>query len=64
MHGTERLIKTAFNEVDSTLKTDGGYVSNNEPVYLYTACNKSFWNFLFTHFSTTTAQNLTKKILK
>ncbi|CAG8531265.1 4225_t:CDS:2, partial [Paraglomus brasilianum] len=31
MHGTERLIKTAFNEVDSTLKTDGGYVSNNEP---------------------------------
>ena len=34
MHGTERLIKTAFNEVDSTLKTDGGYVSNNEPVYL------------------------------
>jgi len=29
-----------------------------------TVCNKSFWNFLFTHFSTTTAQNLTKKILK
>jgi len=24
----------------------------------YTVCNKSFWNFLFTHFSTTTAQNL------
>ncbi|CAG8724612.1 14865_t:CDS:10, partial [Dentiscutata erythropus] len=28
MHGTERLIKTAFNEVDSTLKTN---VSNNGP---------------------------------
>ncbi|CAI2193680.1 13345_t:CDS:10 [Funneliformis geosporum] len=28
MHGTERLIKTAFNEVDGTLKAD---VSNNGP---------------------------------
>ncbi|RIA84321.1 hypothetical protein C1645_832434 [Glomus cerebriforme] len=28
IHGTKRLIKTALNEVDSTLKTD---VSNNEP---------------------------------
>ncbi|CAG8574277.1 10740_t:CDS:2 [Funneliformis caledonium] len=31
MHDAERLIKTAFNKVDSILKTDGGYVSNNEP---------------------------------
>ncbi|CAG8568796.1 688_t:CDS:2, partial [Funneliformis caledonium] len=31
MHGTKRLIKTALNEVDSTLKTDGGFVSNNVP---------------------------------
>ncbi|CAI2191651.1 8824_t:CDS:10, partial [Funneliformis geosporum] len=31
MHGTERLIKTALNEVDSTLRTDGGFVSNNVP---------------------------------
>ncbi|GBC13474.2 uncharacterized protein OCT59_000752 [Rhizophagus irregularis] len=29
IHGTERLIKTALNEVDSTLKTDGGFVFNN-----------------------------------
>ncbi|PKY45506.1 hypothetical protein RhiirA4_460109 [Rhizophagus irregularis] len=31
IHGTERLIKTALNEVDSTLKTDGGFVFNNVP---------------------------------
>ncbi|CAI2187836.1 2985_t:CDS:10 [Funneliformis geosporum] len=31
IHGTEMLIKTALNEVDSTLKTDGGFVSNNVP---------------------------------
>lgn len=35
IHGTERLIKTALNEVDSTLKTDGGFVFNNVPVYLH-----------------------------
>ncbi|GBC08496.1 hypothetical protein RclHR1_08170004 [Rhizophagus clarus] len=31
MNGTERLIQTALIEVDSTLKTDGDFVSNKGP---------------------------------